>query len=423
MTSMLYGAGPRTGGAPVPDLVVDQLWRPAVSSGRVRLSTGRAADGWVEAERYLVVPSLQHPVMLLPDLDRPALRDAIRHYRRLRPLRAQVHRGALSAALATRVPLPVLSVQVSSGPEQVELPLDAIRAALGDDTLRASIGVRRGANRKATLQLVDLAGSPRGFAKVAWDETSAEGVLRETAALRRVRSTAGARVPDVLATGATAGRPFLVTAPLPADAQALRTSAPPPSAVELADLCPLVGRSAAGRTGHLAALRSRADRLPATAGTREVRSLIRDVLARVTSARVEVPVTTHWHGDLTPWNCARSGDGTLWVWDWESSEEHAVAGLDACHWAWTVRSEHGHRPRRDTVATVLVEVEPLLVALGLSRPGRAVVGAVWAVSVAERACSLAAARGEWDAGWVLPQELVSLVSGALDVLLTDRPGA
>ena len=59
-----------------------------------------------------------------------------------------------------------------------------------------------------------------------------------------------------------------------------------------------------------------------------------DALAGATDT---LPVTSRWHGDLTWWNRARDDAGQLWVWDWESSEEDAVAGLDALHWAFSAR--------------------------------------------------------------------------------------
>lgn len=38
-----------------------------------------------------------------------------------------------------------------------------------------------------------------------------------------------------------------------------------------------------------------------------------------------------WHGDLSPWNIAPSGDGRLLVWDWERYELGVPPGFDALH--------------------------------------------------------------------------------------------
>ncbi|MGI5273478.1 hypothetical protein ACQEUU_30350 [Nonomuraea sp. CA-218870] len=38
-----------------------------------------------------------------------------------------------------------------------------------------------------------------------------------------------------------------------------------------------------------------------------------------------------WHGDLSPWNLAPSGDGRLLVWDWERYELGVPYGFDALH--------------------------------------------------------------------------------------------
>ncbi|MEU4545410.1 hypothetical protein [Nonomuraea dietziae] len=38
-----------------------------------------------------------------------------------------------------------------------------------------------------------------------------------------------------------------------------------------------------------------------------------------------------WHGDLSPWNIAPTGDGRLHVWDWERYEVGVPPGFDAAH--------------------------------------------------------------------------------------------
>ncbi|MEU0570640.1 hypothetical protein ABZ297_35335 [Nonomuraea sp. NPDC005983] len=42
-------------------------------------------------------------------------------------------------------------------------------------------------------------------------------------------------------------------------------------------------------------------------------------------------VGTAWHGDLSPWNIAPSGDGRLLVWDWERYQVGVPYGFDAVH--------------------------------------------------------------------------------------------
>lgn len=38
-----------------------------------------------------------------------------------------------------------------------------------------------------------------------------------------------------------------------------------------------------------------------------------------------------WHGDLSPWNVSRSGDGRLLVWDWERYQVGVPYGIDVVH--------------------------------------------------------------------------------------------
>ncbi|MGV9303735.1 hypothetical protein [Nonomuraea sp. NPDC003727] len=43
------------------------------------------------------------------------------------------------------------------------------------------------------------------------------------------------------------------------------------------------------------------------------------------------PAGPAWHGDLSPWNIAPTGDGRLHVWDWERYEVGVPPGFDALH--------------------------------------------------------------------------------------------
>jgi hypothetical protein len=133
---------------------------------------------------------------------------------------------------------------------------------------------------------------------------------------------------------------------------------------------------------------------------------------------MSLPVTGRWHGDLTPWNCARDGDGRLWCWDWEGSETDAVAGLDALHWALSVRRERAGGPEGVLLADCLGDALPYLRALGLSSDAGRLVAAVYVVTVAERAVGLAARAG-WEHAWISPQQLTELLTQAL---ASGQPG-
>jgi len=429
-------APPRVPGL-APDLdgplahVAEQLWGPALRAGRLRLSRHAPEPGWHEVERYLVLPSISRASILLPDVPSAALRGALLNYRGLRSGATALQRSVLGAAVTTRMgmPFPRLSVQVPDGADG-RLPLGTLEQVLGVGPLLASIGVRTGANRKATLQLVDPEGRPRGFAKLGWDAASAAGIRAETAALEQGPYDGRVRVPRPLASGTLGAHPYVVTAPLPLDVRAVRGTVPAPSAEELAALCPRDRLAPIAATGQFRALRRRLDALGAlglSPTTRPLLALTGDLLDTLAGLPTEIPVTTRWHGDLTPWNVARDGAGTLWCWDWESSEPDAVAGLDALHWYAGVRRERGERLSATTPASVLADAGHLLRAAALPRACDAGVAALWAATIAERALGLALAPApgdprdpsrpeRWEDDWVRPEEVAALLTGARRML-------
>ncbi|WP_214325916.1 hypothetical protein [Nonomuraea sediminis] len=71
-----------------------------------------------------------------------------------------------------------------------------------------------------------------------------------------------------------------------------------------------------------------------------------------------------WHGDLSPWNIAPSGDGRLLVWDWERYEVGVPYGFDLVHHAFQ-RSLRRMDPATAARACLAGAVR-LLAPLGLS---------------------------------------------------------
>ena len=397
-------------------LLVEQLWSAPVAAGCCRLAVNRAAPaGWRVAERYLVLPTLAGASMLLPAGPRPALVGSLMNYRGLRRRRQQIQRRVLGAVTRARLPLPVptLSLLVPhdlQATDRPALPMETVRDHLGEAVF-ASIGVRSGANRKATLQLVDGSGAPRGFAKVAWDDASRTSILREQAALEATEGDAGARAPHVIASGKLNGWPFLISEPLPLDARGIRAGVAAPTAQELFALTPLGRHAPIVATAQLEDLRSRLAALGAAA-PRDVVGPCLDLLQRLADHPAPVPTVRRGHGDLTPWNCARDGAGRLWCWDWESSEEDVVAGLDPLHWHVSEAVESGRRLSGRVLERALDRARPLLVAAGTPRDSWGAVAAVYALTMAERACSLGAGAGGWEEGWVVPADLVDLLTTA-----------
>jgi hypothetical protein len=392
--------------------LVEQLWGPAIATGDLRVDVGRGpTPGWTDVETYLALPSIAAATMLLPTADRRVLAGSLLNFRRLRDTGTQLQRRVLGSIATSGLPLPFprLRIQARSGAAgRVLLPTEQVAADLGLPRVHASIGVRTGSNRKATLQLVDDAGVAVGFAKVGWDPASTAAVAREAAALRALGGgVPGVRAPRLLAEGSWLGRPYLVSEPLP---PASRRPAPGllPSAEEVYALAPVVRRDLLARTGQLRDLRDRLDVL--RTHDAEVVDAIEELLARV--EEVEVPVAARWHGDFTAWNSARDEEDRLWCWDWESTELDAVAGLDAIHWVAGGATLAGTRYHGTLLVTALERARPVLTAAGHSRASAAVVPLVYVATLVERALSLALGNGRWDDAWLRRDEALALVAHA-----------
>ncbi|MBM7520293.1 hypothetical protein [Nocardioides nitrophenolicus] len=403
--------------------LVEQLWAPAIATGDLRLEVGRGpTPGWTDVETYQALPSVTAATMLLPTADRRVLAGSLLNFRGLRDPRTRAQRRVLGSVVAGGLPLPFphVRLQARSGAGRVPLPTEQVAVDLGLPRVHASIGVRTGSNRKATLQLVDDDGAAVGFAKFAWDEASTTAVATEAAALHALGGGVdGVRAPRLLARGTWLGRPYLVTEPLPAASRRPAAGALP-SAEELFALCPVVRRDLVARSGQFQGLRDRIDGLRAAGVDAELVDALDDLLDRL--ADTEVPVAARWHGDLTAWNTARDEQDRLWCWDWESTEADAVAGLDAVHWVAGGATMTGARYDGALLAAALRQAGPALTAAGHSRASAAVVPLLYVASLVERAVALAVGNGRWDDAWLRRDEAVALVAHAR-ALAPERTGA
>src|SRR5690606_25127061 len=120
---------------------------------------------------------------------------------------------------------------------------------LGHEHLFATFGVRTGANRKTTMQLLDNRARAVGYAKLGWNSTADEYVTTESHALRQVGGRPGLmRAPRLLAAFRQGGRPVLVVEPLPADVRGVRGDQSGPTSAELYALGPVERMARPGST-------------------------------------------------------------------------------------------------------------------------------------------------------------------------------
>lgn len=400
-------------------MVLEQLWQPAIQTGEVRVMLGKPLknDGWYDAERYQVLPSAGRASLLIPAGPRAATTGSLLNYRGLRRNRTNAQRVVLGGLARSGAPLPFprLTIRVSASDrgDGPRLPLAVVAHDLGVSEVFASIGVRTGADRKTTLQVVSGDGAPAGFAKFAWNSRSSLAVRHEAAALRATTQQSQARTPTLLAHGEYYGWPYIVTAPLPVRCKGLRGTVPAPTPAEIFSLLPIVRSDRIADTTQFRQVRERLVALCDVGGEhRRAASAAGSLLELMNQEDVEIPVTVRWHGDFTPWNLARDHEGTLWCWDWELSQEDAVAGLDSIHWHATVAIEAGEWLDGTTLTRALRAAESTLVAAGVPRSQWAMVAGVYAATMVERACTLALGAGGWDLDWVTPAHLMDVLATA-----------
>ncbi|QDH11054.1 hypothetical protein FE634_21925 [Nocardioides dongxiaopingii] len=413
------------------DLLCEQLWGLAVSHPDLRVTREAAGGEWQDVERYWLVPSATRARLLLPAAARAVTAGACLNYRGLRPRHVNLARAGLGAAARAGAPLSLhtVAVQVRRSRPTVagRLPLASVGATLGVGEVFASLGVRSGANRKATLSLVDSTGGPVGYAKVGWNELTDGFVTTESRVLRALDGGASqVRTPHVLADVDVDGHAVVVTEPLPEDVRSITSTTHWPTAQELYALTPVHRRARLADTDHARALGQRLAGRRAGSSDRPTTELLgraERLLAELGALPGQLPVARRWHGDLTPWNAARDRSGRLWIWDWETAEDDVLAGLDAFHWMFSVERLRAGSMTGIGLDACLDRALPHLVAAGLSRSQTPVVAAVYSVVVVERAATLAALAGGWERVWCGVDELDSLLDRARALLGRSEPAS
>lgn len=401
------------------DLLCEQLWGPLLSAGSLRVDVGRGEKaGWTTVERYWMVPDAHRARLIVPAGPRPVTRRLLTNYRGLRRPMINLVRAGLGTGASAGLPSgrAMLKVQIPERRPEIaeQLPLRLLGNTLGP--VYAATGVRSGDNRKATLHLVDGRGEPVGYAKVGWNATIDQAIEAEGSTLKEIDGgTSKVRAPRVIAELDYAGHPIMVTSPLPLAVRPVRPGEV--SAQEMYTLMPVVRYAAISRTSHYRTVLTRLGALQSHTVVGEMADHASELLQQIARETCELPVVSRWHGDFAPWNTARDADETLWVWDWESSEPDAVAGLDALHWSASA-ARLAARPEPG-VSRLLESSHEYLTAAGIPARGRWAVAACYIATMVERACSLAAQANSWGDSRQSPDELRRLLSEARQGLTSE----
>lgn len=404
-------------------LLVQQLWAPLVATGDYRVMVNADLDaGWDVRQRFWIVPSARNPRLLVSTGVLRGTARSLTAYRGIRDSIPSLGRVAMAGMLSAGLPVSkdqlTVERRVDAGKADAE-PLATMNTVL-DAELVSIIGVRTGANAKATLQLFTTEGTSAGYAKIAWNDLTTTFVLQETNTLLALQGKAGrVRVPRVLAHGTAGPFPFLVTSPLPPDVASVRGDL---SLAELADVAPLQRHDVVAHTRQFKDLESSIHVLLGQSIFPSLTEPAMQLLQLLRSGQHRVPIAERWHGDLVPWNAAREPDGTLWLWDWEMSQADAAVGLDALH--WYVNAGAGSEPTK-LVASLISAGQngtARLRALGLGRPQMETVAALYALTLAERSMNFAMQHHGWHLNRLQSSIVVELLRAG-QVLASHSTGS
>lgn len=333
----------------------DACMRGLAASGDQVYAGSHPPRGWRTVDRYVVLPSLRRPGMLVaPGSGRGAAAAA----RQFLLLPGRAGRAATeAAALALRSGFPQrvgrsrLAVAVAPGVSDSELPALVLRhhlaATLGVEGVE--LAVRVGATRpngKPVVQVSGRDGRVLAYAKVGWNELTRPLVAAEAEALRGFARGDGARtfrVAGLLHAGEWQGNTLTVVEPLVGGA-AVTAFAPPRDATHELALGGAVARSPLHESGWWTGVRGRI-----TAAGADLDAAADAIAAEAGELLLGFG---RGHGDWTPWNMRRI-DGRLVVWDWERSGDGVPVGIDALHYGLLVALNARKLPPPRAVADTL----------------------------------------------------------------------
>lgn len=284
---------------------------------------------WPQTAGDLVVlPGRRTPRIAVPARPRRAAAAATLRYTAQQPWRDRVAAFTLAGASlagADRLRPRVESAGAPGGNGDAESVDDLLGRVLGERVVCSLAITAARANRKPVLQVFDRRGRTVAFAKVGISPVARRLVDAEAEAL----AVASAALPSLVVVptpvhhGTWGETSVLVTTPLPLGRR-IRPRARRP---ELADAMRAVAAlgSEDGLAAYLDELVEQADALAAGPW----RGVLGDLR---TAIRAKALRTGAWHGDWTPWNCARDRSRIL-LWDLERFDRPVPLGFDALHYA------------------------------------------------------------------------------------------
>jgi hypothetical protein len=375
----------RTSSASRPQAVhADLLWTLGLMvAGRPLLVETGPLQAAAGARRYVTLPSVTRPRMLLPVDTSAALAASLVGDNGLRSLQRRAGRAVLQRLLT----LP--PVYRAAGDHLVLDTFDETSAELPplwvllselfrEPVLLATSVHRRAPHRKPLFQVITRSGRTVGYAKLGWNERTTQAVDVEASALERLgeQPPAGVIVPALLHHAPWGPHKLLVTAPLPTATRRYtgRTPPPPVSALRAVAAAGRMRTQRLGDASYVAGLRARIGQQQSSGVAAHVPvTPVLTALDQLVDREADLELETGgWHGDWVPWNLAQHGDSVL-AWDWEYAARDVPVGFDCLHYYFEVEANVRGRGADRAFATASARAAHPLAELGLSASARDVV--------------------------------------------------
>lgn len=342
---------------------------------------GRHRSGEPHRDAYLF-PSAKRPRLLVP-AGMPASSSMLQLLGTGRspligPVRSLLERSVRSPAFAL-ARWPMLRVpSTDPGADSVESYLSE---HFGTEVrVGVMLGTRR-VNQKPVLQVFDLAGQLRGYAKIGSNPLTAGLVRREARSLTSVggQSPQTFQLPRLLHHGQWAGLEVLVISPLPTDPrEQVPASARVAAMREVASLGSTTEQPL-GQSAFWERVQLSSELLSEEPEGTRLNSAVRTIGEAHSRDRL---CFGGWHGDWGRWNMGMS-EGVLQLWDWERYDADVPIGFDALHYAAQYVRPGERRDRRQE-ETFLREAPGALAAMGVPSAQHDLAIRLYLVAIAAR---------------------------------------
>lgn len=374
--------------------------------------TGDVPDGWEVRERYWVVPTANAAKLLVPHDRRVAAR-ALADFAGLRGAKVRAARRALAAVVSAGMPLSRSVLRIISPVSGPKTTVAVIGEHVGHPDAFATFGVRVAANAKPTLELRAPGGDAVGFVKLAWNSVTERAVRNEATAMREMGAASREviRTPAVLAAGQVAGREFVMIEPLPRGITHVPRVYSAISDEEALGPGSVKARRVLAGGNQVETVRSVLHAAGATTSP-ALASRARNLSERIAARHETMPIANFWHGDFVWWNTGRDRDGRLWLFDWETAQRDAPAGMDTLHWFTHTMDAENPDSVVARLDSAFVHCQPLLRSLGHSRATAGILAAWYVVTLVANEIGLAESLQGWARIKHSPELLQDLLAWA-----------